>query len=74
MKIHISIDSRKILIHLLVVTVAKLRHVQVLGDLLHGGESGIYGNSAYSGQKSLKKSTLLQRRISYTNGFVVTIH
>ena len=52
MKTHVGVDSRNKLIHSVVVTSANVHDSQVLGDLLHGDESRIYGDSAYTGQKS----------------------
>lgn len=56
MKAHIGIDSRSKLIHSVVVTSANVHDSQVLGDLLHGDESRVYGDSAYTGQKNQIKT------------------
>ena len=56
MKTHIGVDSQTKLIHSVVVTSASVHDSQVLGDLLHGDESRVYGDSAYTGQKSKIKS------------------
>ena len=50
MKIHIGVDSKTKLIHSVVVTPANVHDSQVLGDLLHGDERRVWGDSAYSGQ------------------------
>jgi transposase, IS5 family len=51
MKAHIGVDSQNKLIHSVVVTSANIHDSQVLGDLLHGDERRVYGDSAYTGQK-----------------------
>ena len=50
MKAHIGVDSRTKLIHAVVVTPANVHDSQVMGDLLHGDETRVWGDSAYSGQ------------------------
>jgi IS5 family transposase len=51
MKAHIGVDSRNKLIHSVVATAANTHDSQVLGDLLHGEETRVWGDSAYTGQK-----------------------
>jgi len=51
MKAHIGVDSGTKLIHSVVATAANVHDSQVLGDLLHGGETRVWGDSAYSGQR-----------------------
>jgi len=53
MKGHIGVDSRTKLIHSVVATAANVHDSQVLGDLLHGGETRVWGDSAYAGQKDV---------------------
>ena len=53
MKAHIGVDSQTKLIHSVVVTPANVHDSQVLGDLLHGDETRLWGDSAYTGQKKL---------------------
>lgn len=50
MKTHIGVDSKTRLIHSIVVTPVNCHDSQVLSDLLHGDESRVRGDSAYSGQ------------------------
>jgi len=50
MKAHIGVDSESKLIHSVVATAANVHDSQVLGDLLHGEETRVWGDSAYSGQ------------------------
>ena len=51
MKAHIGVDSRTKLIHSVVATSANVHDSQVLPDLLHGEETRVWGDSAYTGQK-----------------------
>lgn len=51
MKAHIGVDSKTKIIHSVVVTAANVHDSQVLGDLLHGNETRVWGDSAYTGQK-----------------------
>jgi len=50
MKAHIGVDSKTKLIHSVVATAANVHDSQILPDLLHGEETRIWGDSAYSGQ------------------------
>jgi len=50
MKAHIGVDSRTRLIHSGGATAANVHDSQLLSDLLHGGETRIWGDSAYAGQ------------------------
>lgn len=56
MKAHVGVDSQTKLIHSVVVTSANTHDSQVLGDLLHGNERRVYGDSAYTGQKTQIKA------------------
>ena len=51
MKAHIGVDSRTKLIHSVVATSANVDDSQVLPELLHGEETRVWGDSAYTGQK-----------------------
>lgn len=51
MKTHIGVDNRTKLIHSVAVTAANVHDSQLLGDLLHGDETHVWGDSAYAGQK-----------------------
>ena len=51
MKAHVGVDSQSKLIHSVAVTPANTHDSQVLEELLHGGETRVWGDSAYSGQK-----------------------
>ena len=50
MKAHIGVDSQSKLIHSVAATAANVHDSQLLGDLLHGEETRVWGDSAYSGQ------------------------
>jgi len=50
MKAHIGVDSRTKLIHSVAATAANVHDSQLLGDLLHGEETRVWGDSAYTGQ------------------------
>lgn len=50
MKGHIGVDSQSKLIHSVAATAANVHDSQLLGDLLHGEETRVWGDSAYSGQ------------------------
>ena len=51
MKAHVGTDTRKGLVHSVVVTDAAIHDSQVMEGLLHGEEQAVYGDSAYSGEK-----------------------
>jgi len=50
MKGHVGVDSQTKLIHSVAATAANVHDSQVLGDLLHGKETRVWGDSAYAGQ------------------------
>ncbi len=50
MKGHIGVDSQTKLIHSVAATPANVHDSQLLGDLLHGEETRVWGDSAYTGQ------------------------
>jgi len=53
MKAHIGVDSKSTMIHSVAATAANVHDSQLLGDLLHGEEQRVYGDSAYTGQKEV---------------------
>jgi IS5 family transposase len=53
MKVHIGVDTDSGLVHTLTGTPANVADVNVLGELLHGGEESLHGDSAYH-SKQLK--------------------
>lgn len=50
MKAHIGVDSKTKVIHAVVATAANVHDSAVLGDLLHGKETRVWGDRAYQGQ------------------------
>lgn len=50
MKAHLGIDSKTRLIHSAVATAANVHDSKILPDLLHGAETRVWGDSAYTGQ------------------------
>jgi IS5 family transposase len=50
MKAHLGVDSKRKLIHSVVATPANVHDSQILPDLLHGAETRVWGDSAYTGQ------------------------
>lgn len=50
MKAHVGVDSKTKIIHSVVATAANVADSNVLGDLLHGGETRVWGDQAYRGQ------------------------
>ncbi len=66
MKAHIGVDSRSKLIHAVVATAANVHDSQVLGDLMHGEETRLWGDSAYGGQRDAIKATAA-KALDFTN-------
>lgn len=56
MKAHIGVDSKEKVIHAVAATPANVHDSQVIGDLLHGGETKVWGDSAYQGRKEAIKA------------------
>jgi IS5 family transposase len=50
MKAHVGVDSKTRLIHSVAATAANVHDSQLLEDLLHGDETRVWGDSAYTGQ------------------------
>jgi IS5 family transposase len=55
MKAHIGVDSRTGLAHSASITPANVHDSRELPNLLHGNETRLYGDSAYTGQKEALK-------------------
>ena len=53
MKLHIGVDSKTKLIHSMTTTAANVHDAKVLGELLHGEETRVYGDQAYRGQSGV---------------------
>ncbi len=52
MKAHVGVDSRTRLIHSVVATSANVHDAAVLGELLHGEETTVWGDRAYQGKRA----------------------
>ena len=63
MKAHIGVDSKTKLIHSVVATAANVHDSQVIGDLLHGDETRLWGDSAYTGQQDVIAEAAPKARI-----------
>ncbi len=55
MKAHIGVNSKTKLIYAAAATAANVHDSQVPGDLLHGEETRLWGDSAYTGQQTVMK-------------------
>lgn len=64
MKAHIGVGSKTKQIHSVVATAANVHDPQVLEDLLHGDETRVWGDSAYTGQ-----TEMLRRAAPCAQGF-----
>lgn len=53
MKAHIGVDRRTKVIHAVVASAANVHDATCLGQLLHGEETEVWGDSAYQGQGAL---------------------
>ena len=56
MKAHVGVDSKLKLIHSVVATPANVHDSQALPQLLHGKETRVWGDSAYTGQTEVIRS------------------
>lgn len=66
MKAHIGVDSRSGIIHSVVATAANVHDSQILPDLLHGDETRVWGDSAYTGQRE-KIRRVAPAALDFTN-------
>jgi transposase, IS5 family len=53
MKAHVGVDSKHKIVHSAVVTPANVADSTVLGELLHGEETRVWGDQAYQGQSEV---------------------
>ena len=68
MKLHIGVDSQTGLIHSASVTAGHVHDSQELPNLLHGGETRLYGDSAYRGKNQREQlKDLAPRAKDFTN-------
>lgn len=51
MKMHIGVDSKTGVVHSVATSAANVHDSQVIGELLHGDETRVWGDSAYTGQR-----------------------
>ena len=66
MKAHIGVDSSSKLIHSVAATAANVHDSRVLPDLLHGEETRIWGDAAYTGQREVIRERAPRAR-DFTN-------
>jgi len=66
MKAHIGVDSATKIVHTLVTTAANVHDSTVLGDLLHGEETRVWGDSAYTGKSAVMREKAPRAR-DFTN-------
>ncbi len=66
MKAHIGVDSQTKVIHSVVVTPANTADCKVLGQLLHGQETRVYGDQAYKSQGAVIRAKAPKAR-DFTN-------
>lgn len=68
MKVHIGADSQTGLVHSASVTAGNVHDSQELPNLLHGGETRLYGDSAYRGEKQRERlKQIAPRAKDFTN-------
>jgi hypothetical protein len=69
MKLHIGADSNLPIIHSMGTTAANTHDAKVLGELLHGNETRIYGDQAYRGQKQVIRAHAPKARDLINRGY-----
>lgn len=57
MKAHIGVESKTKLIHSIATTAVNVYDSQIMEDLLHGEETRVWSDSAYTGQQAVIKET-----------------
>ena len=68
MKAHIGVDSKTKQIHSVAATAANVHDSQVLEDLLHGDETRVWGDSAYTGQTDVMRCTARAQDFTHEKG------
>ena len=53
MKAHIGVDSKEKIVHTVITTAANVHDSEKLGDLLHGNETRVWGDSAYRNKENV---------------------
>jgi transposase, IS5 family len=66
MKMHVGVDSKSKVIHAVAVTPANTADCKVMGQLLHGQETRVYGDQAYKSQKEVIRAKAPKAR-DFTN-------
>jgi len=66
MKAHVGVDSQSKVIHSVVVTPANTADCKVMGQLLHGQETRVYGDQAYKSQAEVIRTKAPKAR-DFTN-------
>lgn len=66
MKGHIGVDSKTKLIHSVGATAAHVHDSQLLPELLHGNETRVWGDSAYTGQSEAMREAA-PKALDFTN-------
>lgn len=57
MKVHTGVDADSGLVHTVVSTAANVADIQVMGQLMHGQEQALYGDSAYYASDAREQAT-----------------
>ena len=65
MKLHISVDSNTKLIDPMTTSAANVHDANVLGHLLRGKETRVYGDQAYRGQRATFRKHAPRARIIF---------
>lgn len=69
MKAHVGVDKETKTVHALVTTSANVHDSRVVGELLRGDETEVYGDSAYMGKtKEIKKSAPCALDLTHKRG------
>lgn len=69
MKAHVGVDKETKTVHTLITTSANVHDSRVIGDLLRGDESEVYGDSAYMGKtKEIKKRAPCAADLTHMHG------
>jgi IS5 family transposase len=61
MKAHGGVDSASKIVRTLVTTAANVHDSNVFRDLLHGDETRVWGDSAYTGKSSVMREKVATR-------------
>lgn len=66
MKAHLGVDSRTKLVHTILASAANVADALALPHLLHGGETRVWGDQAYRGQRAAMRAVAPRAR-DFTN-------